>query len=31
VKNSAQVEVGNEISARLSRGSLSARVEKKSD
>jgi exodeoxyribonuclease VII large subunit len=29
VKNSAQVELGEEISARLSRGSLSARVEKK--
>jgi exodeoxyribonuclease VII large subunit len=31
VKNSAQVEVGDEISARLSRGSLNARIEKKSD
>jgi exodeoxyribonuclease VII large subunit len=29
VKNSAQVEVGEEISARLSRGSLTARVERK--
>jgi exodeoxyribonuclease VII large subunit len=31
VKNSAQVEVGEEISARLSNGSLTAKVEKKSD
>ena len=31
VKNSAQVEVGEEISARLSHGSLTAKVEKKSD
>lgn len=31
VKNSAQVEVGEEISARLAHGSLNAKVEKKSD
>jgi exodeoxyribonuclease VII large subunit len=31
VKNSAQVEVGDEISARLAHGSLTAKVEKKSD
>jgi exodeoxyribonuclease VII large subunit len=31
VKNSAQVEVGEEISARLAHGSLSAKVQKKSD
>lgn len=31
VKNSAQVEVGEEISARLAHGSLTAKVEKKGD
>jgi exodeoxyribonuclease VII large subunit len=31
VKNSAQVEAGEEISARLAHGSLTARVERKSD
>jgi exodeoxyribonuclease VII large subunit len=31
VKNSAQVELGGEISARLAHGTLSARVEKKSE
>ena len=31
VKNSAQVELGDEISARLARGSLTAKVESKSD
>jgi exodeoxyribonuclease VII large subunit len=31
VKNSAQVEVGEEISTRLAHGSLTAKVEKKSD
>jgi exodeoxyribonuclease VII large subunit len=31
VKNSAQVEVGDEISARLAHGSLTAKVDKKSD
>jgi len=31
VKNSAQVEPGDEISARLAHGSLTAKVEKKSD
>jgi exodeoxyribonuclease VII large subunit len=31
IKNSAQVEVGDEISARLAHGSLTAKVEKKSD
>jgi exodeoxyribonuclease VII large subunit len=31
IKNSAQVEVGEEISARLAHGSLTAKVEKKSD
>jgi exodeoxyribonuclease VII large subunit len=31
VKNSAQVEVGDEISARLAHGSLTAKIEKKSD
>ncbi|HEX3740902.1 MAG TPA: exodeoxyribonuclease VII large subunit, partial [Terriglobales bacterium] len=29
VKNSAQVEIGDEISARLAHGSLTAKVEKK--
>jgi len=31
VKDSAQVEIGEEISARLSHGSLTAKIEKKSD